>query len=76
MPAEDAEKARCLQGGNSKAVAAKERKAEVKEKDRTHKEQAAEDAAWAAAGEGSKSKAQAKKEEQVSRRLNASPSQL
>lgn len=54
-----------LQGGNPKAAAAKERKAEAKEIDKAQKVQAAEDAAWTAAGEGAKSKAQAKKEEQV-----------
>lgn len=53
------------QGGNPKAVAAKERKADAKERDKVQKEKAAEDAAWAAAGDGAKSKAQAKKEEQV-----------
>lgn len=49
-------------------MAAKERKAESKEKDKTVKQKQAEDAEWAAAGEGALSKAQAKKDEQVNMR--------
>lgn len=46
-------------------MAAKERKAEVKEKDKAQKHKHAEDADWAAAGEGARTKAQAKKDDQV-----------
>ena len=54
-----------MQGTNPKAVAAKEKKADAKEREEVQRLKQAEDEQWAAAGEGAKSKAQAKKDEQV-----------
>jgi hypothetical protein len=58
-------------GVNSKAEAARERKAASKADNSSKSAKEAEDAYWRSQGEGSKSKAQAKKEEQEKQRLEA-----
>lgn len=50
---------------NSKAAAAKEKKEQAKDVEKSKKAKAEEDAVWAAAGEGARSKAQSKKDDQV-----------
>ena len=61
-----------MQGNNPKAVAAKEKKADAKEREEAQKLKQSEDEQWAAAGEGAKSKAQAKKDEQVDNSVHLS----
>lgn len=55
-----------VQGMNSKAAAAKEKKDQAKDAEKTRKAKADEDAKWAAAGEGARTKSQTKKDDQVS----------
>ena len=50
---------------NSKAAAAKEKKDQAKDLEKSKKAKAEEDAVWAAAGDGARTKAQSKKDDQV-----------